>query len=140
MATEEKSVSDELKPEADRFAADFRDGEAMAREWIVGKGDLPGLLHIIRDMPRGADMGGLEAGFLSAIDAVARGAGRGDAGAPDVAHAKSLLDAPPPLPPVDVDAFLRRRREHAQRERLNELSRNNAAAWRQDPLDVFWRS
>ena len=57
-------MPDELKtdPRPD-FAADFRDGAAMAREWIEGRGDLPALLHIVRDMPRGGDMGGLEAGF-----------------------------------------------------------------------------
>jgi hypothetical protein len=57
-------MPDELKPEpgAD-FAADFREGEAMAREWIDGRGDLPDLLHIVRDMPRGGELGGLEAGF-----------------------------------------------------------------------------
>ena len=58
-------MPDELKPDPrPDFAADFRDGEAMAREWIDGRGDLPDLLHIVRDMPRGGDMGGLEAGFL----------------------------------------------------------------------------
>jgi hypothetical protein len=67
-------MPDELKPEpgAD-FAADFREGEAMAREWIDGRGDLPDLLHIVRDMPRGGELGGLEAGFLSTIDAAVRG-------------------------------------------------------------------
>jgi hypothetical protein len=46
-------MPDELKPEprAD-FAADFRDGEVMAREWIAGRGDLPDLLHIVRDETR----------------------------------------------------------------------------------------
>jgi hypothetical protein len=120
-------MPDELKPEAD-FAADFREGEAMAKDWIAGKGDLPGLLHIIRDMPRGAEMGGLEAGFLSTIDAGVRGAERGEAGAPDVAQAKSLLDAPP-LPNVDIDAFRRRQREHERRARYEDLARRNAEAW-----------
>jgi hypothetical protein len=70
VATEEKRMPDELKPEPQAdFAADFRDGEAMAREWIAGRGDLPALLHIVRDMPRGGELGGLEAGFLSTIDA-----------------------------------------------------------------------
>jgi hypothetical protein len=41
---------------------DFRDGEAMAREWIAGRGDLPDLPHIVRDMPRGGELGGLERG------------------------------------------------------------------------------
>jgi hypothetical protein len=34
---------------------------------------LPDLLHIVRDMPRGDELGGLEAGFLSTIDAAIRG-------------------------------------------------------------------
>jgi hypothetical protein len=49
---EENRMPNELKPElgAD-FASDFRDGEAMVREWIAGRGNLPDLLHIVRDMP-----------------------------------------------------------------------------------------
>jgi hypothetical protein len=123
-------MPDELKPEPrDDFAADFRDGEAMAQEWIEGRGDLPDLLHIVREMPRGVDLGGLEAGFLSTIDARARGAVRGDARAPDVAHAKSLLDATPPLPPVDIDAFRRRQREHELAARFERLAKANAEAF-----------
>ena len=112
-------MPDELKPEprAD-FAADFRDGEGMAREWILGRGDLPDLLHILRDMPRGGDLGGLEAGFLSTIDAAIRGDGLGAANVPDPAKAQLLLEPTPsaeapPLPPIDVDEFPRRQRERA---------------------------
>jgi hypothetical protein len=84
----------------------------MALEWMAGKGDLPDLLHIVRDMPRG-DLGGLEAGFLASVDAHIRGKRQGAAGAPDPAKAKLLLEATPstqapPLPPIDVDAFHRR--------------------------------
>src|SRR5258708_242380 len=126
-------MPDGLKPEprAD-FAADFRDGEAMAREWIAGRGDLPDLLHVVRDMPRGGELGGLEAGFLSTIDAGVRG-DRLDAGnVPDPAKAQLLLEATPsseapPLPPIDVDEFRRRRREHEQAARLKELCQRNAA-------------
>jgi hypothetical protein len=139
-------MPDQLKPEpAADFTADFRDGEAMAREWIAGRGDLPGLLLIVRDMPRRGEMGGLEAGFLSTIDAAVRGGQRGTAGGPDPAKAQLLLEGPPspsattPSPPIDMEEFHRRRREHALGERLEELARNNAAAWRQDPLDTFWR-
>ena len=110
-------MPDELKPEprAD-FAADFRDGEGMAREWIAGRGDLPDLLHIVRDMPRGGELGGLEAGFLSTIDAAVRGDPLGLADAPDATKARLLLKAPPsagasPLPPLHVDKFRRRQRE-----------------------------
>jgi hypothetical protein len=117
-----------MPEELNHFTTDFRDGEAMARDWIAGRGELPGLLHIIRDMPRGADMGGIEAGFLSTIDAAVRGAAQGDAAASDVATAKSLLDATP-LPAVDIDAFRRRQREHERRARYEELARRDAEGW-----------
>ena len=125
-------MPDELKPEpgAD-FAADFRDGEAMAREWIAGRGDLPDLLHIVRDMPRGGELSGLEAGFLSTIDATVRGAPLGAANVPDPAKAQQWLEAAPSLEaasaPVDLEAFHRRRREHERRTRFEELARNNAS-------------
>jgi hypothetical protein len=134
MATEEKRMPDELKPEASAdFVADFREGEAMAREWIAGRGDLPDLLHVVRDMPRGGAMGGLEAGFLSTIDAAVRGDRRGETGAPDPAKAQLLLQGSLPeeaqAPTVDVDEFLRRRRERELAARLQELGRRNAQAW-----------
>jgi hypothetical protein len=91
MATEEKRVmSDQTGPEADPFAADFADGAAMAREWIEGRGDLPALLHIIRDMPRGGELAGLEAGFLSTIDAAVRGDRLGAANVPDPAKSAAI--------------------------------------------------
>jgi hypothetical protein len=126
-------MPDELKlePRAD-FAADFRDGEAMAREWIAGRGDLPDLLHVVRDMPRGGELGGLPAGFLSTIDAAVRGDRLDAADVPDVAKAQLLLEATPSaeathLPPIDLDEFHRRRREHERRARFEELARRNAA-------------
>jgi hypothetical protein len=118
-------MPDELKPEprAD-FTADFRDGEAMAREWIAGRGDLPDLLHIVRDMPRGGDLGGLEAGFLSTIDAAVRGDKLGAANVRDPTNAQRLLEAMPSaeVPPSDVDAFHRRRRERERAARFEELA------------------
>ena len=135
VATEENRVPDELKPEPrDDFAADFRDGEVMAREWIAGRGDLPDLLHIVRDMPRGGELGGLEAGFLSTIDAAVRGDRLGAANVPDPAKAQLLMEGTPvaeapPLPPIDVDEFRRRRREHELAARLEELGRRNAEAF-----------
>ena len=126
-------MPDELKPEprAD-FTADFRDGEGMAREWIAGRGDLPDLLHIVRDMPRGGELGGLEAGFLSTIAAAVRGDRLGAANVPDPAKAQLLLEATPsaeapPLPPIDVDEFRRRQRERAAAAKLEELGRRNQA-------------
>jgi hypothetical protein len=113
------------EPETD-FVAAFREGEAVAREWLAGKGDLPDLLSIVLDMAR-EPLGGREAGFLSMVDAAVRGRRT----APDPAKAQMAL-APPadasspdasPTPTVDVDEMFRRRRE-AQRK-----------AWR----DEFWR-
>jgi hypothetical protein len=125
-------MPDELKPEprAD-FAADFRDGEGMAREWIAGRGDLPDLLHIVRDMPRGGDLGGLEAGFLSTIDAAVRGDPLGAANEPDPTKAQQLLEAMPSAEavsaPVDLEAFHRRRLEHERRARFEEVASRNQA-------------
>jgi hypothetical protein len=135
VATEENPVPDELKPEpgAD-FTADFRDGEAMAREWIAGRGDLPDLLRIVRDMPRCGELGGLEAGFLSTIDAAVRSDRLGAANVPDPAKAQLLLEATPsaeasPQPLIDIDEFRRRRRERERAARLEELARRNQEAF-----------
>jgi hypothetical protein len=144
VATEEKLMPDEpkLEPGAGSFAADFRDGEAMAREWIEGRGDLPGLLHIVRDMPRGSDMGGLEAGFLSTLDAVVRGDRRGEASAPDPAKAQILLEAPPPagpppLPAIDIDVFHLRQREHERKALLEGWARHNEEAFREQQAFIY---
>jgi len=125
MATEEKRV---MSDEDDRFAADFRDGEAMAKEWMAGKGDLPDLLHIVRDMPRGA-LGGLEAGFLVGVDAAVRGRREASAPTPDLARAKQLLVPPaaePAAPAIDVDEFRRQMHQRQARARLEELMRRNS--------------
>jgi hypothetical protein len=103
----------------------------MAREWIAGRGDLPALLHIVRDMPRGGELGGLEAGFLSTIDAAVRDDRLDSGHVPDPAKAQVLLEATPsaeasPLPPIDEDEFRRRRREHERAARFTELARRNA--------------
>ena len=125
-------MPDELKPEpeADEFPADFREGEEMAREWIAGRGDLPDLLHIVRDMPRGGELGGLEAGFLSTIDAAVRGDRLGAANVPDPGKAQLLLEAPPsaeapPLPCIDVDEFRRRWGERERAQRFERLAKAN---------------
>jgi hypothetical protein len=134
MATEEKRImSDQAGPEADQFAADFRDGAAMAQEWIEGRGDLPDLLHIVRDMPRG-ELGGLEAGFLASVDAAVRGARQDAAATPDPAKAKLLLTPPTAAaspeavsPPMSLDEFHHRRRERERAARCEELWRANSA-------------
>ena len=41
----------------------------VGREWIDGRGDLPDLLHNRARHARGGELGDLEAGFLSTIDA-----------------------------------------------------------------------
>jgi len=131
MATEEKLLmTDQTGSEADPFVSDFRDGAAMAREWIEGRGDLPDLLRIVLTMPRG-ELGGVEAGFLASVDAAVRRARQGAAATPDPAKAKLLLTPPPSpeavSPPVDLDEFHRRRLERERAVRLKELARANAA-------------
>lgn len=128
-------------PETD-FAAHFREGEAMAREWIAGRGDLPDLASIVCDMPR--DLGGLEAGFLSRIDAAVRGARRGAAGAPATAKAQPSPEAPPAPPMINIDEFMQRRRELARRALLERIARHNDEAWREQAEmssrgDANWR-
>jgi hypothetical protein len=136
LATEEKRMLDELNPEpAADFVADFREGEAMAREWIAGRGDLPDLLHVVLTMPRREERGGVEAGFLSTIDATVRGDRLGAANVPDPAKAQLLLEATasaesPPLP-IDVDEFCRRRHERERAARLEQLGPHNEEAWRE---------
>ena len=94
-------------------------------------GDLPDLLHIVRDMPRGGELGGLEAGFLSTIDASVRGDRLGAANVPDPAKAQLLLEATPsaevpPLPSIDADEFRRRWGERERAQRLERLAKANA--------------
>src|SRR5271155_4892907 len=117
-------MSDQLKAQLETdFAADFREGNAMARDWLAGRGDLPGLPEIVRDMPR--ELGGREAGFLSAIDTALRG----DRRAPGPSRpVEALLPLPetPPSPAVALGEYMRQRREQAQAARLEELWRENA--------------
>jgi hypothetical protein len=98
---------------------------------------------------------GFAGGFLSTIDAAVRGDRLGAANVPDpAAKAQLLLEATPsaeapPFPPIDVDEFRRRRREHELAARLDELGRRNAALFmeqqhaftprNQTRKDVDWR-
>jgi hypothetical protein len=82
-------------------------------------------------MPRSGDMRGLEAGFLSHIDAVVRGDRRNEGSAIDPAKAQLLLEGgpAPEAPRIDADEFRRQRRECELAARLQELGRRNAALW-----------
>jgi hypothetical protein len=102
--------------------------------------------------------GGVDAGFLSTIDAAVRGDRRGEAGAPDPANVQALLEGPAAregehTASIEVDKFGRRRRERERAARLEELGRRNAQAWqarhrvrprvqagpRRDRLQAPWR-
>jgi hypothetical protein len=131
LGSDPPGLASQKSPRSERVVADFRDGEGMAREWIAGRGDLPDLLHVVRDMPRGGELGGLEAGFLSTIDAAVRGDRLDAANVPDPATAQQLLEASPSpeavSAPVDLEAFHRRRRERERAARFEDLARRNAA-------------
>lgn len=129
---------------------EFRAGEALVLEWIGGRTSLtddPAVLVVgmARELSGEArEFGGEVRGFLVTIGNAARQAARGPtrpmpAGAPTPVKAQPSPEAPSP-PPIDVDEFIRARREHALRERLQEMGRHNEAAWQQQPLDTFWRS
>ena len=115
---------------------DFRAGEALALEWIEGRTSLTDDLAVLvlgmaRELSGEArDFGGEARGFLVTIGNAARQAARGRprprrAGAAKPVEALPLPEAPP-SPPVDVDEFRRRRREHELAARLDELGRRNA--------------
>ncbi len=105
-------------PEADQFAANYGEGAAM-----------PDLLRIVRDMPRGVEMTGIEAGFICTVDAAVWGALKGMASPPEAAAAKLLIERTPaleapPLPAVDLDEFYRQRRQRELKARLDELGQD----------------
>jgi len=124
---------------------DVRAGEALARAWLQGKSELiDDLAALVDGMDKPLDA--TARAFIVTIGNSARLAPKGKArptlaGAP----APARLDATPPtevppLPPIDVDEFRRRRRERELAARLDELGRRNAEAWQQRPVDTFWRS
>jgi hypothetical protein len=78
---------------------------------------------IVRAMP--PDLGGLEAGFLTTIDAAVRPDRRGAAAAPDPEKAQLALTPPAA---VGLEELRRSQRERAQRQRLNQLWARNSAA------------
>jgi hypothetical protein len=83
-------------------------------------------VHIVRDMPPGGELGDLEAGFLSTIDAAVCGDRLGAANGPDPAKARQLLEAAPSAEavstPVDLEAFHWRCRERERAASLEELA------------------
>ena len=126
---------------ADQDLTDFEEGAQRALEWLGRSEDGAELAQIVGQMPK--KLGDMEVAFIIAIG---RAALAGHKAAPQteaVAKARpATLPLPEaPLPSIDLEAFHRRRREHAMRERYQELASQNAAAWRrQDPLETFWRS
>ena len=72
-------------------------------------------------------LNGLEAGFLATVDASARGAREGAAGAPAAAKAKLLLE--PPAATISFEEMHRRRREQERRAVWERLGRYNQEAF-----------
>jgi hypothetical protein len=112
---------------------DARAGEELARAWLQGKSELIDDLGALVDgMDRPLD--GTARAFMLTIGAAARSALRGKARPTSACleaqtKAQPTPEAPPApaFPPVDVDAFRRRMREHERAARFEELARRNAA-------------
>jgi hypothetical protein len=110
------------------------DGEELARAWLQGKSELIDDLAALVD-GMGHPLDATARAFLLTVGNAARSAPRGkarptsSAGAPAPARLDATptpLEAPP-LPPVDVDEFRRRMREHERAARFEDLARRNAA-------------
>jgi hypothetical protein len=114
------------------------DGEELAKAWLRGEGEL---LDSLADLVEGMDkpLDGTARAFLLTIGNAARLAPKGkarptSAGAPAPAlleaqtAAQPTPEAPPApaFPPVDVDAFRRRMREHERAQRFERLAKANA--------------
>jgi hypothetical protein len=110
---------------------DFRDGEEAAIAWLEGRSELiADLAALVTGMPR--ELGAAERGFLVTVGNAAKQAARGHA-QPMPADAPASVKAQPspppsqPSPAIDLDEYMRQRRERAQAARLQELWRENSA-------------
>jgi hypothetical protein len=115
---------------------DFREGEKMALDWLEGRSEMSDdLALLVSGMTQPLDA--TAKGFLVTVGNAARMAKREDLPTParaPAARAKGPAKAQPtpeapPQPPVDVDAFRRRMREHERAARLERLASSNAAVW-----------
>jgi hypothetical protein len=117
---------------------DVRAGEELAKAWLRGEGELiDDLAALVDGMDRPLD--GAARSFLLTIGAAARSAPKSKVrqtptGTPAPARLEMQPSAQPtpeapPHPPIDVDAFRRRMREHELAARFERLASSNAAAW-----------
>jgi hypothetical protein len=117
---------------------DVRAGEELAKAWLRGEGELiDDLAALVDGMTRPLDATAHV--FLATIGNAARSAPKSKvrqtpAGAPAPARLEAQTAAQPtpeapPAPPVDVDAFRRRMRDHERARRFERLASSNAAAW-----------
>ena len=111
---------------ADQDLTDFEEGARRALEWLIRSEAGADLAQIVGQMP--TKLGDMEVAFLIAIG---RAGLAGHKAAPQTeaeAKARPATLPLPEAPPIDIEGFVRARREHAQRERYRELAGRNAAA------------
>jgi hypothetical protein len=112
--------------------SDDRAGEELAKAWLRGEGELIDDLAALVD-GMGHPLDATARAFLLTVGNAARSTPRGKA-RPASARIEAQTKAQPtpeapPAPPVDVDAFRARMRDHERARRLEQLGRSNAAAW-----------
>src|SRR5271168_1930358 len=112
--------------------SDDRAGEELARAWLQGKSELvDDLAALVDGMDKPLD--GTARAFLVTVGKAARQGARGHTRPRPAGAPRPAVEAQPPeatpQPPIDVDAFHRRRREHELAVRLDELGRRNAQAF-----------
>jgi hypothetical protein len=119
---------------------DVRAGEDLAKAWLRGEGELiDDLAALVDGMTRPLDE--TARAFLLTIGNAARSAPKSKVrqtptGTPAPARLEAQTAAQPtpeapPQPPIDVDAFRRRMRDHERARRFERLASSNAAAWGQ---------
>ena len=117
---------------------DARAGQELAQAWLAGKSEMSDdLALLVSGMTQPLDE--MAKAFLQTIGSAAKAAPRGKArqtptGTPAPARLEAQTAAQPtpeapPQPPIDVDAFRRRMREHELAARFERLASSNAAAW-----------